>query len=220
MLKTVKLGSLNILIRQEHQEDLDSLNRYLARLYDVGFDNIDKGNLSVVDIGAGAGMYAMYIRSNYPGAVIYSFEPDPDNFNMLQLNILTNQSNNHMVYQIGVGDNSGTKLVNGKSVAVLDPRSIIKLCGPAQVLKVTEDTELFFSQLDDSVIRSFSLIVAKTTQKEFIERLVNLGFTINYNNIEQLVSAYKVRPIEPKAEEPKTEGTKRTRSKTQQGSML
>lgn len=54
----------------------------------------DRENPFIVDCGANIGMSVLYFKAIYPRARIIAFEPDNDNFNMLQQNIQTNSLTN------------------------------------------------------------------------------------------------------------------------------
>jgi len=64
-----------------------------------------KGNYKTIfDIGANIGNHTLFFASNSPDAKIYSFEPMPVNFKLLETNIENNQLNNRVhLYNKAVG---------------------------------------------------------------------------------------------------------------------
>ena len=68
---------------------------------------------SIIDIGAHIGLYALFAADASPRAQIYAFEPEPENFALLQKNI----DNNHLSDRVhafakGIGAKEGTLQLN------------------------------------------------------------------------------------------------------------
>src|SRR5215472_13807635 len=62
---------------------------YLDRLYDV--PGVDFARcVSVLDLGANAGVFALYAASKSPRASVYCFEPSAQNFTILTRNLKDN----------------------------------------------------------------------------------------------------------------------------------
>ena len=59
----------------------------------------------IFDIGGNIGITAIYLASLFPEARIYTFEPIPDNFEILQKNI--QQYHNIEAFNIGLGSKNG-----------------------------------------------------------------------------------------------------------------
>ena len=89
---------------------------YLDRVYDVpGFDM--SRCRTVFDIGANVGIFALYIASQAPGAVIHCFEPQSSNFKNLQHN-LANANVQAKAYKLAMSADSGVAelALHGNSV--------------------------------------------------------------------------------------------------------
>ncbi|HJY27726.1 MAG TPA: FkbM family methyltransferase [Pyrinomonadaceae bacterium] len=56
----------------------------------------------VIDIGAHIGFFAIYTALRFPEVVIHSFEPFPENYELLQQNLVRNGITNVRTYQVGV----------------------------------------------------------------------------------------------------------------------
>ena len=87
----VKLwNGLNIAVRCEN--DVDVLEEvYLKKVYDQNPVKIPR-NAVVLDIGAHIGTFSLYAAQKCKAKTVYSFEPFPENFEMLK----TNVKNNHL----------------------------------------------------------------------------------------------------------------------------
>jgi FkbM family methyltransferase len=104
-------------------DELDSLNLSINKSYEpyetkLFSENIRPGD-TVVDIGANIGYYTI-LASKTVGAAgkVYAFEPDPDNFKLLQKNVLENKCTNVIIEPKAVSDKNGTiKLFVSKSNA-------------------------------------------------------------------------------------------------------
>ncbi len=63
----------------------------------------------VLDIGANIGYYSLlFSRLVGPEGVVIAIEPEPNNFNLLELNLSLNKVNNVHLYQVAVSDREGT----------------------------------------------------------------------------------------------------------------
>lgn len=70
--------------------------------------NVKPGDI-VIDIGANMGYYTLVAaRKTGPKGKVYAFEPDPDNFRLLQKNIAANGYINVMAINKAVGEKGGT----------------------------------------------------------------------------------------------------------------
>ena len=72
------------------------------------FKNIIKEGMNVVDIGANIGYFTL-LFSKWIGnkGKVYSFEPDPSNFEILSKNICANRSKNVTAFQKALSNNDG-----------------------------------------------------------------------------------------------------------------
>ncbi|MDO8669461.1 MAG: FkbM family methyltransferase [Candidatus Buchananbacteria bacterium] len=70
-----------------------------------------KNNDTVIDIGANIGIFSVYAAKQAPAGIIYAYEPEPDNFKLLEENIVINRLTNIKPFKLGVGRNEKVKLL-------------------------------------------------------------------------------------------------------------
>tara|TARA_B100000809_G_C15036192_1_gene493842 strand:+ start:128 stop:994 length:867 start_codon:yes stop_codon:yes gene_type:complete len=75
-------------------------------------DEIAKEGMTVLDVGANIGLYTLNLADKVGiSGKVYSFEPEPNNFRLLNKNIVTNSFTNVITFQKAVSNTSGhTKL--------------------------------------------------------------------------------------------------------------
>jgi len=61
-------------------------------------------NNSIIDIGAHIGTFTIFMGNKHPHLKIFSFEPDPHNFKLLQKNIEINKQTNVKAFNLAVAD--------------------------------------------------------------------------------------------------------------------
>lgn len=67
----------------------------------------------ILDVGANVGWYSVLLSTQLaPGATIYAFEPDPDNYACLRWNLEKNKCTNVVPVQQGIAEQSGTKYLH------------------------------------------------------------------------------------------------------------
>jgi FkbM family methyltransferase len=68
-----------------------------------GLDRIDfaPGDI-VLDVGAHVGLFAAYVGLRYPEVSVHSFEPFPDNFELLSENVGRNRVSNVRIHPFGI----------------------------------------------------------------------------------------------------------------------
>lgn len=69
---------------------------------------VKSDTLVSVDIGANIGMTSLALASISPAGTVYSFEPSPPTYKLLQRNIHSNNANNCMTLNIACGSSNGT----------------------------------------------------------------------------------------------------------------
>lgn len=80
---------------------------YLKRLPD---SIRQKRNPVVIDIGAHIGLFALYAYAELISPLVYAYEPDPNNFKMLNKNIaINNLSSTIKPFNVAVGDSGVSK---------------------------------------------------------------------------------------------------------------
>ncbi|MBN1970391.1 MAG: FkbM family methyltransferase [Candidatus Delongbacteria bacterium] len=75
---------------------------------DCYFFKTDKKAPLIFDIGAHIGLATIYFKSVYPNSIIYAFEPNPDLFKLLTLNIEQNHLNNVYCINSAISNKTGT----------------------------------------------------------------------------------------------------------------
>lgn len=65
--------------------------------------NLKKGDI-VFDVGANIGWYSNLLAKHFEGIEVHSFEPDPENFEILISNVKRNKSENVFANNCGVGE--------------------------------------------------------------------------------------------------------------------
>lgn len=88
----------------------------------------------IIDIGANIGTYSVLMSTEFPKAHIYSFEPDPRTFELLESNIRLNQCHNVEFFRLGVSGKSG--YVNFYSSPITGTSSVIRSSNQGKVRSV------------------------------------------------------------------------------------
>ncbi len=88
----------------------------------------------VVDVGANIGLFSLFVGLHYPGATIYAFEPIPDVFDTLRLNMALYDLQAHL-FACGLSHSSGNEtftyyphvsLLSGRFADASQEREVIK----------------------------------------------------------------------------------------------
>ena len=61
----------------------------------------------IIDCGSNIGMSVLYFKNKYPNAKIIAFEPDADNFKLLEENIAQNNFQNVKLHNVAISNESG-----------------------------------------------------------------------------------------------------------------
>jgi len=72
---------------------------FINKEFEIGIQNLIAPKV-IVDCGANIGLATLYFKYTYPNAVIYCFEPEPSNFQLLQKNVA--QCSNIKTYEKAV----------------------------------------------------------------------------------------------------------------------
>jgi FkbM family methyltransferase len=97
--------------------------RLIGRAEKLFFEKMLKPGMNVVDIGANQGLYALLFSQlvGESGTVI-AFEPEPDMFDALENNILTNAIRNVQCHQLALGCESGEAMLSRSLIHAGDNR--------------------------------------------------------------------------------------------------
>jgi FkbM family methyltransferase len=79
---------------------------WLKKLYTPdGFEI--KDNYTVIDIGAHIGIFSVFAAFHAKKGIVYSFEPEKENFSMLKENVKLNRMKNVKIFNCGVSTHNG-----------------------------------------------------------------------------------------------------------------
>jgi FkbM family methyltransferase len=86
------------------------LNKSFERREIQILNSVIKPGDIVLDVGANIGIYTLYLsRAVGKAGKVFAFEPDPENFEILQENIQINECNNVTAFPVALGDTSTYK---------------------------------------------------------------------------------------------------------------
>jgi FkbM family methyltransferase len=114
----------------------------------------------IMDVGAHVGFFALYAAARWPHAEILAFEPDPQNFALLQQNITLNRARQIQPYALAVSDCSGHaqlvrarqsdahSLVPGDGALESDERIDVSTITLGEVLALTPHGQIDLMKVD------------------------------------------------------------------------
>lgn len=98
---------------------------------------LEEGDL-VFDVGANIGWYSCVLSRHAPGAEIFCFEPDPENFELLRWNLEQNASTRVHPVQMGIGERTETRRLHLYKASNVGRHSMLDIHeGPAIDVRVT-----------------------------------------------------------------------------------
>lgn len=103
-LKSKKINSFNVFYRNE-----DEFRRIYKEIFinqEYKFSSKTKKPF-IVDCGSHIGLSILYFKSIYPDSEIFGFEPNPENFQILQKNIKENRLSDVKVFNYALSDKEG-----------------------------------------------------------------------------------------------------------------
>jgi FkbM family methyltransferase len=111
-IKTVRLRSRGLQFRVRGAMDVWSIKEtFLDRFYEkYGFTI--QPNWKIIDIGAGIGDYTLYAAMMQPNSKVFSFEPYPESFVLMQENLRLNVITNVQVFDEAIGAASGELILD------------------------------------------------------------------------------------------------------------
>lgn len=175
-LKTFKISQVTISFKRPYE---------LLHSYEEIFNNeiyrfkSDKQNPVILDCGSNIGLAALYFKSIYPLSELHCFEPDPDNFKLLEKNLKQNRYSNFNLHQKAIWkDNNGISfIVMGSEASRISEIDHEKT--------VTIETQSFASLLE-----SFQKIDLLKLDIEGAEKTILLEKGINLNHVNNLFIEY------------------------------
>jgi len=111
-IKTVRLRSRGLQFRVRGAMDVWSIKEtFLDHFYEkYGFTI--QPNWKIIDIGAGLGDYTLYTAMAQPNSKVFSFEPYPESFVLMQENLRLNAITNVQVFNEAIGAASGELILD------------------------------------------------------------------------------------------------------------
>lgn len=79
---------------------------FIDKFYDK---NLNSKKPLIVDVGGNQGYFTLRFRQLYPQATLYTFEPDPTNFERLNRNVKESSPGNIHAFMMGMGQNTRTE---------------------------------------------------------------------------------------------------------------
>lgn len=79
--------------------------------YDYFIENYSTNVKNIIDIGANIGAFGIYAAKKYFNSLVYCYEPDKINFELLRKNLKFNKIENVLFYNQAIGKSSGKVLL-------------------------------------------------------------------------------------------------------------
>ncbi len=99
-----------LVIRGDHRDDVAGIFKeiFLDRCYTPPWFYRPEPGDTVLDVGANIGLFCLYLSSVAPGIRIFAFEPHPETFNRLRMNLAENRLEGSITaHQLAVGRRPG-----------------------------------------------------------------------------------------------------------------
>ena len=111
-VKTIRLRNPNLQFRVRGAMDVWSIKEtFLDRFYEkYGFTIQPHWN--IIDIGAGLGDYTLFAATAQPSGQVFSFEPYPQSFMLMQENLQHNRIQNARAFDKAIGTTSGELILD------------------------------------------------------------------------------------------------------------
>lgn len=111
-VRTVRLRGHGLQFRVRGAMDVWSIKEtFLDRFYErYGFTI--QPNWKIIDVGAGIGEYTLYTSIVQPSSQVFSFEPYPESFALMQENLRLNTITNVQVFNQAIGATSGELILD------------------------------------------------------------------------------------------------------------
>lgn len=125
-IQTVRLRSHGLQFRVRGAMDVWSIKEtFLDRFYEKHGFTIQP-HWKIIDIGAGLGDYTLYAAVTQPTSQVFSFEPYPESFVLMQENLRLNAINNVQAFEKAIGAVSGELILDLSSNEPLQFQSQLK----------------------------------------------------------------------------------------------
>jgi FkbM family methyltransferase len=175
-LKTQKIGPLTICYKRPYE---------LLHSYEEIFNNeiyrfkSNTQNPVILDCGSNIGLAALYFKSIFPSSELHCFEPDPDNYKLLEKNLTQNKFTGFHLFQKAIWKDN-----NGISFIVMGSEG-------SRISEVGhEKTKLVETQDFSSLLKKFNKIDLLKLDIEGAEKTVLLQPGIDLSNVDNLFIEY------------------------------
>ncbi len=100
-LKTKKIGGIKFSFNNQREFDLIYRDIFIKKANEFKADNASP---FILDCGAHIGISILYFKKLYPKAKIIAFEPNPDTFKLLDLNVKQNNLKNVKIINVALSN--------------------------------------------------------------------------------------------------------------------
>jgi FkbM family methyltransferase len=110
--QVIKLRQSGLRFKTRDVMDIWSIKEtFLDRFYEKFGTSIGNG-WTIIDIGGGIGDFTIFVAAQHPKSVVYTFEPTPGSFTILQENIQLNNINNVQTFPQAIWSEGGRVVIN------------------------------------------------------------------------------------------------------------
>lgn len=161
----------------------------ILELYPKEIMDIDKTiNLSkvknVLDIGSNIGQWAFTIKSFFPQTKVYSFEPNKEAFNILELNRKKSRTNNWFTFPYAISNKMGLRKFYFSKSASAEGSFYVENMSQNYVRTDVQETKVKSLYLDSSNLKKLKIpnnfdlvkIDVEGAEMEVLKGLVNISF--------------------------------------------
>lgn len=108
--KTIEIGETKFKLRPNSFDSVAILENWILKEY-TRIPDLIKGNMTIIDIGAHIGATSIFLATQEENVKIFSFEPLPENFELLKYNIKLNGLQDKIFpFRLGVARKKGKRL--------------------------------------------------------------------------------------------------------------
>ena len=161
----------------------------------------EKRKYTIVDVGGNIGNHSIFFATQVRNSVIYTFEPIPEIYAILQKNIeVNNLLDKVKLYNYACGANEGNASIYHADVQNIGATSIIKdSCGTLKIIKlddVLNNKEIDFIKIDVEGFEYDVLIGAQNILKNYSPVVWIEIFPENYIKVTKLLNKLSYKKFE------------------------
>jgi FkbM family methyltransferase len=130
------------------------------------FKKILKPGMKVVDVGANIGWFTLLSASLTRGdGVVYAFEPEPTNFELLRRSVFRNHFSNVKLFQKCISDKDGAESLNVANYGQFGSHSIVRQVGDKKIHVTAAKLDTLVAELNIGHIDLLKIDVEGAEQK-------------------------------------------------------